>query len=349
MAKLKQPVFLMCGERSGSNLIRAIMNSHSSFLSPMPLHLIRLIWTQVGKYGDLSKDKNWNMLTRHTSLILENQVGTLGDRYSEEALRKNVSQRRSFENIFNFIYSDTMQKQGKERLFLKELYVHQFLPLLLAHYPDAKLVYQVRDPRDVVLSMMKLPLLGGLLSASHILREEQTGFLNAYHALTSERVFVQRYEDLIERPQEVLTSLCAFLEVEFEEQMLDFYKTGDSKASAQKSVAWKNLDQPLMTKNKGKYRKSLTPLEIGIIEEYAEQVLDAFEYEKDVPKLSGTGRLICRLSSIGRVRNVLDKMFRKEKLESSEEERSQRAAIAAALQIIEHERETLGTCITRCY
>ena len=92
-------------------------------------------------------------------------------------------------------------------------------------------------------SMMKLPLLGGLLSASHILRAEQAGFLNAYHALTSERVFVQRYEDLIERPQAVLKSLCAFLEVEFEEQMLDFYKTGDSKESAQRSVAWKNLDQ----------------------------------------------------------------------------------------------------------
>ena len=348
MAKLKQPVFLMCGERSGSNLIRAIMNSHSSFLSPMPLHLIRLIWTQVGKYGDLSKDKNWNMLIRHTSLILENQVGTIGDRYTEEALKNNVSQ-RSFENILNFIYSDTMQKQGKERLFLKELYVHQFLPLLLAHYPDAKFVYQVRDPRDVVLSMMKLPLMGGVLSVSHMLRAEQSGFINDYHALTSERVFVQRYEDLIERPQEVLKSLCAFLEVEFEEKMLDFYKTDDSKESAQKSVAWKNLAQPLMTKNKGKYRISLTSLEIGIIETFAERVFDAFEYERDVPTLSRTGRLICRLSSIGRIRKYLDKMFPKEQLELSDEERSQRAALEVTLRMIDRERETLSKRISILY
>ncbi len=348
MTKLKQPVFLICGERSGSNLIRAIMNSHSAFFAPMPLHLMRLLWAKVDAYGDLSKDENWDALIRHTCMILRDQVGTIGKRSHEEDIRENVSE-RSFEDIFNYVYLSAMQETTKKRLFLKELYVHQFLPLILAHYPDAKFVYQVRDPRDVVLSMMKLPLQGGLLWASHVLREEQEGFLNAYHTLTADRVFVQRYEDLLERPEDVLKSLCEFLEVEFEEQMLEFHKTKESKDSSGKSVAWKNLAQPLMTNNHGKYRNALTRLEISLIEAYGERVLEAFEYERDVSALSSRGKLIYRLSRFGRARNQFDKLFKKKQLALTEEERLQREKLAATLQTIRNERSRLDTCVRRTY
>ena len=236
-----------------------------------------------------------------------------------------------------------------ERLFLKELYVHRFLPLILAHYPDAKFVYQVRDPRDVVLSMMRLPLQGGLLRASHTLREEQDGFLNAFHTLSSDRVFVQRYEDLLDRPADILKALCSFLEVEYEGGMLEFYRSGESRDSSQKTVAWKNLNQPLMTKNVAKYRKSLSRLEISLIESYGSRVMDAFGYERDVTEMDWRGKLIYRLSRFGRARSKWDKLFKKTQLDLSEEERLQRRKFGETLQRIRDERQSLDTHIRKAY
>jgi len=121
MVKPKQPVFLLCGERSGSNLIRVIMNSHSEFLAPEPLHLMRLMWAELGAYGDLSNNENWNALVRHTSLILRHQVGEIGPRFDEDEIKRNVT-RRSFADIFDFIYVTALEAKKKRRLFLKELY-----------------------------------------------------------------------------------------------------------------------------------------------------------------------------------------------------------------------------------
>jgi len=348
MVKPKQPVFLLCGERSGSNLIRVIMNSHSEFLAPEPLHLMRLMWAELGAYGDLSNNENWNALVRHTSLILRHQVGEIGPRFDEDEIKRNVT-RRSFADIFDFIYVTALEAKKKRRLFLKELYVHEYLPLILAHYPDAKFVYQTRDPRDVALSMTRLPFQGGLLWARHVLREEQQSLLNVYHALSPERVFVQRYEDLLRRPREVLVGLCAFLEVEFEEQILEYYKVEENRLSAQKSAAWRNLSRPILEENQQKFRTELSELEIGLIERSAKPYMDALEYEPVGHGLSLWGRLISFFAQFEFTRRKLDGLFMKKRTAWPEEERVQREQFDSILHRIYEERGRLEVRVPRVY
>ena len=54
--------FLICSERSGSNLITKILDSHPSVCGPFPALLIKNIGWYLFRYGDLQNDSNWRTL-----------------------------------------------------------------------------------------------------------------------------------------------------------------------------------------------------------------------------------------------------------------------------------------------
>lgn len=48
--------FLICSERSGSNLITKLLDNHSKYCGPTPPHLLRVFYPVLDKYGDLNVD-----------------------------------------------------------------------------------------------------------------------------------------------------------------------------------------------------------------------------------------------------------------------------------------------------
>ena len=52
-------IFLICTERSGSNLITQIFNNHSKCCGTSPNHLYRFFLPIIHKYPDLKNNINW--------------------------------------------------------------------------------------------------------------------------------------------------------------------------------------------------------------------------------------------------------------------------------------------------
>jgi len=276
---LDKPVFLICSERSGSNLIRVIMGSNNQFEAPMPMHLLQLIYRHIPLYGDLADDKNWHKLIEHITEILRNQVGKLEVEITEGQIKESVTE-RSFWGIFDHIYSKAVQ--GK-RLFFKENHNYMFVPALLNKYPDSKFVVQVRDPRDFVLSMIQRSTeIHDIFRAIEVWRRDQERALELAKVLP-ERVIVHRYEDLISDPEKTLKRLCLFLNAEFEESMIEFNKKGSSKTAAGLSKSWENLEKGIIKNNEKKYLKGLSSKEIKIIEYTLSPLMNEFGYELDFP------------------------------------------------------------------
>ena len=69
---------------------------------------------------------------------------------------------------------------------------------------------------------------GSLSHALEVWRDDQLGGLQVLGLLGPERVYFQRYEDLVSRPREVLEPLCAFLGLGFEEGMLEFHASDEA-------------------------------------------------------------------------------------------------------------------------
>ncbi len=267
--------FLMCSERSGSNLLTQIMNAHSQYCGPSPVHLIRILLDHRQRYGDLQQEQNWQMLCSDAQALFEAKTGVWLSEWPELD-----DSERTVAALIRAVYQNEAQAAGKPRVFIKENHLYRYLPFVLSNFPEARVVYLVRDPRDMALSWKKSPVLrGGVLRAANVWQTDQQQGLKVYQWLAeSGKIFLLRYEDLLAQPEQELRALCAFLEIPFEYQMLEFQQNQLTQANAQRSAMWQNLGQPLLPNNFNKFKKELSITEIMYIEAVCQNEMQALGY-----------------------------------------------------------------------
>ncbi len=282
----KDYVFLICSERSGSNLISAILNSHSEIGSTPPYHLCRdvgLNWHGLMHIG--TQSPVWTKMRG----LLAARVAEFRSPEDGKAFAKWLTDQSvpSFPDIARQLWIQVSGLGDKQIIFIKENNIHKMLFFILQLFPKAKFVFQVRDPRDYLLSAIKRKegrfgnKFGSTFNALQVWRDDQLGGLNALAHLGSERVFFQRYEDLVKAPESVLQALCTFLGVKFEPKMLEFNQTDYASDLAVAGGPRENLSKPLMSDNFAKYRKGLSIEQIRAVEIYLGDLMERFGYVRD--------------------------------------------------------------------
>ena len=83
--------FLICSERSGSNLIAKIMNAHTQVCGPFPSHILRIFTQNLYRYGDIRRDENWDSLlddlaVYHQSIFAQWKVFELAARHQVKVM-----------------------------------------------------------------------------------------------------------------------------------------------------------------------------------------------------------------------------------------------------------------------
>ncbi|MCA9654571.1 MAG: sulfotransferase [Myxococcales bacterium] len=285
--------FLVCSERSGSNLIRSILNAHPEVFAPEPIHL-GAFWERLDEFGDLRDDERWRALLAAIVEFLREWNGTL---HPSVALRVDELleriPRREFVAIYEHVYCRGLAASGKPRLFVKENHTAQRSPILLRHYPGARFVYQVRDPRDFLASCKRMSRFkyGSAEGALAVWCADQRAAAELRARLPPERMFRGRYETLIHEPERYLGELCERMGIPFVPQMLAFHETADAQRAAAHE-AWRNLGRPIIRDNSGHYVQTLSPEEIALVETHAHALMLELGYPVDRPadpSIDGTG------------------------------------------------------------
>lgn len=285
--QMTKPVFLICSERSGSNLISTIMGTHSEIYSLPPIHfgLTALLNMHETLQGG-TDSKAWTLIKRR----LVRQAKThLGDEIAGKFKRwLNSQDKIDPQKITRYVFEELAPNKGAGITFIKEKKLNRMMFFLLKCYPEARFVFQVRDPRDFLLSAKTVQAnpanikFKSVRNALKIWNDDQRAGLRALGLLGKDQVFLHRYEDLVGNPQETLQGLCAFLELDFEPGMLDFHKTGEAIKLAGSGQARKNVSQPLISGNFAKYRKGLSKKEIQRVETRLGDLMDIFGYPREL-------------------------------------------------------------------
>lgn len=283
------PIFLICSERSGSNLASVIMGAHGGVYAHPPYHMGRDVLMKLhdavagGPGGEA-----W-------TLLRDNAVARVGQyRNPEEAQRladwfaaQDGIDPRAFAR---FVWQEMPPEAGGKRPFVKENNVHRLLPFLVDCFPDAQFLFQVRDPRDFLASAKARRerwlgnKFGSLREALRVWREDQEGGLAALSLLGPGKVTLLRYEDLLADPEAQLRRVCGFLGLAFDPAMLSFHETEAASRLAGTHGARENVGRPLITNNAAKYRKALSKSEIRMVETHLGDLMDRFGYESDYPR-----------------------------------------------------------------
>ena len=149
-----------------------------------------------------------------------------------------------------------------------------------AHSPDLKYVYLYRDGRDVAVSFKK-----AIVGEKHIYhlanqwKYDQDACIKLAETIDENRFFSLNYETLITQPEATIKKLCNFLDIEYAENMLNFYTSKESKITAAAGEMWQNLEKPIISNNTGKYLKELRQEEIEIFELINQDVLEKLNYQ----------------------------------------------------------------------
>jgi hypothetical protein len=171
------------------------------------------------------------------------------------------------------------------------------LPILNELWPHARLIHLVRDGRDVALSVMswrKVTERGGLVANLPTWEQDRTSTV----ALWWERrvglgreeggplgrdVYREvRYEALVADPPAECKSLCAFLDVPYDDGMVRYHETADASSSRQAS-------RPPI-RGLRDWRRQMPPEEVERFEAVAGDLLDELGYPRAYPEIGAKAR-----------------------------------------------------------
>jgi hypothetical protein len=275
-----QAILLLSTERSGSNLVRSILNAHPEITAPHPLETA-FSWRNIESPENLSA-KQRRKLVRDILLNKRFSHHPLVEALDIDAIAERIDRAdpKSFMTVHEALYAEYADVTDSSAWVSKDPSIWDYIDELREYYDDIKVVYLVRDARDVVLSFKNSNAgrYHPYFSAQRWAAEQERG-LQLLDSESGESMFELQYEQLLQHPESVVKSLCKFLELEYAPEMLYYYDTDDAQEAAESAGAFENLSVPIKSDNFGKFHDDLTGAEIKITEKLASDQLEAFDYE----------------------------------------------------------------------
>lgn len=270
------PFFIIGSERSGSNLLRLILNAHPALCVPHPPHILKYFAPLAESYGDLADPVRLARLVADVRGLIAAHIHPWEMLPSEAELVG--AKPRSLVALFLAVYDAHCRWAGKRRWGCKSTFVIDHLDEVLAVCPEARFLWLVRDPRDVAASSRR-----SLFSPFHPWFTARLWQRQQYEGLRGMVVYPKnflllRYEELLADPEATVRQLCAFLGEEFDPAMLEYHRSAAARQSSELSACWRNTGLPIQANNRERYRQELSPAEIALVESECGRLLDYFGY-----------------------------------------------------------------------
>ena len=277
--KFLPPVVIVGSERSGTNLLRALLSTHSKIASPPPAGFIDALGGIQFRYFPSGRPARLSELIDDVVALTKTHLNPWDIHLDSEAIKTKLK-KASLWDVFRVVNESYAKEYGRPCWCSKEPGLFNHISEIAEYLPDAKFVYLVRDGRDVALSLLR-----GHLHAFHVYfaaeywASTQRSCLNALaDPAHSAKIHLLKYENLIANPGDVVKDLMRFIGLEFETAQLEFYRDEKVLDHSKRSRFWKNLGRPINGQNKGMYKDYLGFKNIEIFESVAWAEMKALGY-----------------------------------------------------------------------
>ncbi|MEW5803128.1 MAG: sulfotransferase [bacterium] len=290
---LTYPHFFIVGtQRSGTTLLRLILNSHSSIAVPeeaaffMPL----FNWKKILDPRPLPLPVRQNLLN-----YLINNYQFAKWKLDESLLQPILENDFSYKQVVGFTYKTFAQKYGKSICGDKSPAFIRKLKILSEAYPNAKFIHIVRDGRDIYLSFKKKnhPAASSV-PGSALEWNVKLSLISRGLEAQRDSVIEVRYEDLLQNPLQVIKRICTFLGITFENEMLEYWKRSSEFIDQQHSDL---IFKPIQASNTSRWKTLMSQTELAQYEFFAKKKLKEYGYPLSEGNANFTEKFIL-LSSV---------------------------------------------------
>ncbi len=286
-------------QRSGSNLLRLMLNQMDEVDAPHPPHILQNFFSLLPKYGNLNEETNFQELIQDICKFVElNPVPWKGIELDRELIR-SMCIKNSLIDIFQVIYKLKAESSGAKFWCCKSMVNIHYVKYLEESGIKPYYIHLYRDGRDVALSFKKAIV--GEKHMYHIAKQwsnEQKLSQQLVDTLGNERAIQISYEQLIHAPVQTVQKICNFLNIPYNSKVLSYYNSEESDITARSGEMWKNVTRPIMTDNFNKFITELSREEIRIFENVARKNLIKLGYQPYL-QLNGNNKFFTRKEIAG--------------------------------------------------
>ncbi len=254
-AREAEAIFVVGVHRSGTTLMRSILNSSSRVALANENHYLGHLLAAQGvhrairRLGDLRDDRVLGEVAAH---VYDRVAKPTRFREPSRAwiwLARNVPREefqarlaasdRSERSVFQTLLRAYADRKGKAIIGEKTPAHVRYGATLLAWFPGGRIIHMLRDPRAIYVSDLRRrrlhpgalpyrllrrvpPLLAAVLLVQTTLAWQESAMrIRENRRRHADRYLVVRFEDLVTDPRAEVARICRFAGIEFEEGMMD--------------------------------------------------------------------------------------------------------------------------------
>ncbi len=256
------PMFFVLGkERSGTTLLQLMLNAHANIIAPPESRFIILLYFRYGK------TKQW---TEKIITSLCNDLFREGlfrefwgiNKQDLQSILIAAKDSLTYPLLCKIIFRLSSPDKKDVRIFFdKNPLYYYFLPELNRIFPEAKYIHLVRDYRANLVSHKKVftvkkgtDIAFRWMKVNMLVEEEKK--------LSSKSFFTLTYENLISNPTQNLENVCRFLNLPFDQNMVQNHQSGMySKFNSNKKEGFLKV-----------HRNVFTPINPSLIDSWKEKI-----------------------------------------------------------------------------
>jgi hypothetical protein len=268
------PVLVLGVRRSGTTLLRVMLDRHSELAVPDESYFIPQLADRHLRHVD---PQEFVDDLRRIDTVAKWDVPL-------DKVRARLTERMPIGAAIAAVYATYADERGKPRWGDKTPMYMQNLRLLERLFPDALFVHLIRDGRDAALSFLSMPK--GLMTETWMQPRDVAGFASQWRGevkaaqrlgrrVGDERYLEVRYEDLVGDVESVLRSISRFARLPHEAAMAHYVGNVEDVSAKPHQ---QSLRRP-PTVGLRNWRVQMSLEDVGVFDRVAGDLLDELGYE----------------------------------------------------------------------
>lgn len=271
-------------QRSGSNLLRVMLNQLPEISAPHPPHILKTFFPLLDAHYDLQNENGFRALVKDVCDWVNCNPVSWENCFLDADVILKACKKNTLLEIFCWAHEYKTVCDKAQIWCCKSMESVHYINEIEESGTHPYYLHLFRDGRDVAVSFLK-----AIVGPKHIYflaqkwAEEQELSLEVRNRVGDGRFISISYENLLADPKEVLQHLCEKLNLTYSDSMFQYFSSHESINTAGSGKMWENLSKPILTDNHDKYIKELTDEEILIFESVAGPTLEKLGYHCKYP------------------------------------------------------------------
>lgn len=308
-----RPLFLVGHPRSGTTMLTAALGRHSSIAATPETHYLNRHAMSVEA-----------LIPKGTAAVCayfdESRLADLELDLDALRTRLDAYQELTASDVFVAALNLYAEVRGKDTVLEKTPVHIRHIDEIFRHYPDARVIWLIRDGRACISSLRKVDWASDDLTVL-----SRQWVRNVAYALAAEKRYGKKiirvhYEELVTHPHRALVAVHEGIGIAFQDAELD--TSLGTNVVPQYERSWKgNVGNTITSNRVDAWRAELSTQEIGTIEVVIGRYLRALGYDQDYRRPTGAmwlqargndviNAIMCNSVSLAAMKHVYYRLLR---------------------------------------